>query len=89
MPSSVTMEEIALKYAELDGQIDWDSLPDLLKFEYINQVKMVMEAAAFVSGKQESVFDADSEEGKSNTPAPPGPSRRAPGTSPDYDWKMK
>lgn len=48
-----TMTEVAERYAIKDGQIDWDSLPDLLKLEYTQTVKMVFEAAAELGAEGE------------------------------------
>jgi hypothetical protein len=35
---------VAQRVAKNDGQIDWDSLPDLMKYEYEQQVDQVMRA---------------------------------------------
>ena len=35
---------VAKKVAEIDGQIEWDSLPSLLKLDYERQVSQVIEA---------------------------------------------
>lgn len=48
--------QVAKRVAQLDGQIDWDSLPSLLKFEYERQVEQVMRAV--IELKQEEGADA-------------------------------
>ena len=52
----ITTQEIAKRYAELDGQT-WEHMGGFLQFEYHRQVELVLQAAADLSVDEKSLIN--------------------------------